>query len=87
MKTNYTDWAKRYELAEQIVWAKLDVWHQNRLKAHKAGLLPENEADTRFFDGVAAQVNILAESSASLILPSVKKQTKVKQKVTQPYDT
>jgi CRISPR/Cas system-associated endonuclease Cas1 len=31
MKTNYSDMAKRYELAEKLVWAKLENWQRNAI--------------------------------------------------------
>jgi hypothetical protein len=72
LKTNYKDAAKRYELAERQVWAKLPNWK----KAVVMDCRKSDSADrntNRIFSEYATDVIELAESSVALdeSLPSV----------------
>jgi len=57
MKTNYSDMAKRYEMAEQMVWARLENWQKIAITQDRL----EKKTST-VFDSFAKQVVALAES-------------------------
>lgn len=61
LKTNYKDPAKRYELAERLVWSKLDKWKKQVIIQCK--LTSKND---RILDEYAHEIAILAESDAEM---------------------
>lgn len=65
MKTNYKDTAKRYELAEKIVWDNLDPY--KKLLVERDRKLDEGSRHTREF---ARAVVELAESETDLTKPT-----------------
>ncbi|MGH7250177.1 MAG: hypothetical protein ACREGC_04320 [Minisyncoccia bacterium] len=57
LKTNYKDPAKRYELAERMVWSKLDKWKKQVIIHCKL----TNKSD-RILDEYGHEIAVLAES-------------------------
>lgn len=77
MKTNYTDMAKRYRLAEQIVFDQLPDWKKLAVKEDR-----KNNVDSRFTQEFAKAIISLAESSTVLVLPVKEKKKTKKETVT-----
>ena len=61
LKTNYKDFAKRYELAERIVWSKLDNWKKQVIIQCKL-----TQTDDRILNEYAHEIAMLAESDDKL---------------------
>lgn len=61
LKTNYKDPAKRYELAERIVWSQTPGWKRNVIASCKLA-----KKEDRILDEYAAAVASLADSEAKL---------------------
>jgi uncharacterized protein with von Willebrand factor type A (vWA) domain len=63
LKTNYKDPAKRYELAERMIWSKIPRWKQTIIVQCKLTGRLEGE---RILDEYAHEIVCLAESEATL---------------------
>lgn len=66
MKTNYTDMAKRYRLAYEIVWKALAKWKQNAITEDRI-----DNPNSRHLAEFAKAVITLAESKQDLSLKTV----------------
>jgi hypothetical protein len=61
LKTNYKDPAKRYELAERVIWSKTPKWKQQVIASVKLA-----KKEDRILDEYAQKIIELAESDATL---------------------
>jgi hypothetical protein len=59
LKTNYKNMARRYELAERLVWSKTPSWKQSVIIDCRI-----NETDDRIFSEYAKEIRILAEDES-----------------------
>lgn len=69
LKTNYRDFAKRYELAERQVWANTPPWKRAVIIDCRV-----NDTNDRIFDEYAKEIRLLAEDESvkfDLDLPAV----------------
>ena len=61
LKTNYKDAAKRYELAERVIWSQTPKWKQHVIASCKLA-----KKDDRILDEYANAIMLLAESDDKL---------------------
>lgn len=62
LKTNYKDPVKRYEMAERIIWSKLDKWKKQVIISCKL----KGNIDDRILNEYASAIALLAEGSTDI---------------------